>query len=111
MSNLESAVLRNLLCNEEYLRKVLPFLKSEYFLERTQKVVYNELSNYLEKYNNVPTAEIIKISVEQLDTVTQDEYNEVFQLLGGLSGALKADMQSALADFRKQWGEDKVITS
>ena len=84
MSNLESAVLRNLLCYEEYLRKVLPFLKSEYFLERTQKVVYNELSNYLEKYNNVPTAEIIKISVEQLDTVTQDEYNEVIEYISEL---------------------------
>ena len=91
MSNLESAILRNLLCKEEYLRKVLPFLKPEYFLERTQRVIYNELNNYLEKYNNVPTSEVLKISVEQLDTVTQDEYNEVIKYINELQSDMDSD--------------------
>ena len=110
MSNLESAVLRNLLCNEEYLRKVLPFLKSEYFLERTQKVVYNELSNYLEKYNSVPTAEIIKISVEQLDTVTQDEYNEVIEYISELESDmdLETDIEW-LTDETEKFCKDKAL--
>ena len=110
MSNLESAILRNLLCKEEYLRKVLPFLKPEYFLERTQRVIYNELNNYLEKYNNVPTPEVLKISVEQLDTVTQDEYNEVIKYINELQSDMDSDTDMDwLTDETEKFCKDKAL--
>ena len=110
MSNLESAILRNLLCKEEYLRKVLPFLKPEYFLERTQRVIYNELNNYLEKYNNVPTSEVLKISVEQLDTVTQDEYNEVIKYINELQSDMDSDTDMDwLTDETEKFCKDKAL--
>ena len=55
MEKIETTILRNLLYNEEYLRKVVPFLKSEYFEDEKQKIVYQEIASFVEEYNELTT--------------------------------------------------------
>jgi len=57
MEKVEFLILRNLLYNEEFLRKVLPFLKGEYFEDTNQKTVFEEISSFVEKYNEPMTKE------------------------------------------------------
>ena len=61
MERLEDTILRNLLYNEEYARKTLPFLKDEYFIQFTDKAVFQEIKKYFEKYSNIPTKEALVI--------------------------------------------------
>jgi len=74
--NLELVILKNLIYNEEYLRKVLPFLKTEYFSNKTEKVIFNEVIDFTQKYNNSPTVESLKIAVGELN-ITQDEVDNI----------------------------------
>ena len=55
MDNVEFLILRNLLYNEEYVRKVIPFIKSDYFDNRSQKIVYEEILKFVEQYNKPVT--------------------------------------------------------
>ena len=57
MDNVEFLILRNLLYNEEYVRKVIPFIKSDYFDNRSQKIVYEEILKFVEQYNKPVTKE------------------------------------------------------
>ena len=54
---IETAILKNLLQNEDYTRKVLPFLKTDYFTENADKTVYNKIHDFVVKYNNLPSKE------------------------------------------------------
>lgn len=74
--NLELVILKNLIYNEEYLRKVLPFLKPEYFSNKIEKTIFNEIIDFTGKYNNSPTSESLKIAVGELN-ITQDEVDNL----------------------------------
>ena len=65
MDNVEFLILRNLLYNEEYLRKVIPFIKSEYFEELNQKIIFEEISNFVGEYNELVTKEALCIEIEK----------------------------------------------
>ena len=64
-SRLETMILKELIYNEEYARKVLPFIKSDYFTDRNEKTLYNEIESFLLKYNASPTHEALVISINQ----------------------------------------------
>ena len=55
MEQIEFLILKNLLHNEKYLRKALPFIKAEYFQDSNQKIVFEEISSFVEQYNELPT--------------------------------------------------------
>jgi replicative DNA helicase len=70
---LELAILKNLVYNEDYLRKVLPFLKTDYFSDRTERTLFNEITSFTETYNTPPTTEALAIAVKEKNTLTDDE--------------------------------------
>lgn len=70
---LEQTILKNLIYNEEYLRKVLPFLKSEYFSDLTERTLFNEITSFTESYNNTPTVEALEISIREKRNLTAEE--------------------------------------
>ena len=70
---LEQTILKNLIYNDEYLRKVMPFLKGEYFSDKTDKTIFKEIVDFVEKYNSLPTLEAIEISVKERKNLTGDE--------------------------------------
>ena len=61
MDSIEFLILKNLLHNEEYVRKVIPFIKADYFEDLTQKIVFEEISSFVEQYNKPATKEILCI--------------------------------------------------
>lgn len=67
-ANIQQTILRNLLSNEDYLRKVIPFLKKEYF-EGEHKVVFNEIVSFVNKYNKLPTKESITVDMTSAGTL------------------------------------------
>jgi replicative DNA helicase len=81
MEKVEFLVLKNLLNNEEYLRKTIPFIKEEYFEESKYKVVFEEISSFANEYNETPTKEIISIEVEKRKDLNQDSLKEILHLI------------------------------
>ena len=70
---LEQVILRNLICNEEYLRKVIPFLKSEYFSARTERTIFDEISSFVSSYNTTPTIEAVTLAIKEKKNLTDDQ--------------------------------------
>ncbi len=77
---IETIILRNLLHNEEYTRKVLPFLDKEYFVEHADKLLYGQIDTFVNKYNNLPTKEALVIELDST-SLRNEEFDEVTDLL------------------------------
>ena len=73
---IEQTILSNLLHNEEYARKVLPFVNKRYFSERKEAIIFEEYQNFFDKYNKPITKEILAIEVSNRKDLTDKEYNE-----------------------------------
>jgi replicative DNA helicase len=65
--------LRNLIRNEDYLRKVLPFLKTEYFTDKTEKIIYEEINKFTETYNSTPSIEAVGLAVKERRNLSDEE--------------------------------------
>ena len=65
MDQIEFLILRNLLHNEQYTRKVIPFIKAEYFQDSNQKIVFEEILSFIQEYNQLATKEVLCIEVEK----------------------------------------------
>ena len=84
MDKVEFLVLRNLIYNEEYVRKVLPFIRSEYFENYNEKVVFEEISKFVEEYNKPVTKEVLCIETEKRQDINDSSFKEVTQLISTL---------------------------
>lgn len=80
---IEKLILSNLLSNEEYGRKAIPFLKSEYFVERSIKALYDGINEFVNKYNKFPNKEALLIELDENKEISS-YYNEVSVLVGEL---------------------------
>ncbi len=81
--NLNQLILKNLHYNEEYIRKVLPFIKPDYFVERRERVIFNEISSFVSDYGTIPTYEALIIQINE-KPISEDEYKETLELLAEL---------------------------
>jgi replicative DNA helicase len=81
MERLEDMILRSLLYNEEYARKTLPFFKDEYFPQFSDKVVFQEIRKYFNKYSNPPTKEAIIIELGERNDLTDENFQSTTELL------------------------------
>ncbi len=78
--NLQQTILRNLLTNEEYTRKVLPFLAPEYF-EGAYKDIFKEVAKFVQKFNKLPTMESFKIEVDEGGRMSEENYRQSMEML------------------------------
>ena len=81
---IERTVLTQLVSNEEYTRKVLPFLKGDYFSDRSEKIVFEEITKFVEKYNKVPTKTSLEIEVQSRKDLNEADFKSVISLVKGL---------------------------
>ena len=107
MDNVEFLILRNLLHNEEYVRKVIPFIKSDYFDNRSQKIVYEEILKFVEQYNKPVTKEILCIETEKRQDITDGDYKEITQLISSLEEA--PTEFEWLVSTTEKWCRDRAI--
>ena len=78
-------ILNNLIHDEEYTRKVIPFIEEDYFEEKSDKVVFEEIHAFLKTYDSLPTKEVLQIEVGKRTDLTQDEFQSTEQLISALS--------------------------
>jgi replicative DNA helicase len=79
--NIEKVIFQNLVKNEIYTRKVVPFLKKEYFHDRIDNFVFSVIHEFILEYNTLPTKEAIVISIDKKKSIQQDEYQKVLSLI------------------------------
>ncbi len=72
MEKIEFLILKCLINNEDYSRKVLPFIKSEYFEDNSEKTVFLEIQSFMEHYNKLPTKEVLHIELDKNTNLTDE---------------------------------------
>jgi len=107
MEKVEFLVLKNLLHNEEYLRKSIPFIKSDYFQDRNQKIVFEEILEFVTQYNEVPTQEILSIEVEKRNDINESSFKEVVHLISCLDE--QPSEYEWLLDTTEKWCRERAI--
>ena len=107
MPGIEEIVISNLITNPDYMRKVLPFVKEEYFDDLSQKVVFKEVSTFIETYDNLPEPNAIALEVEKRKDLTEDAVNKVLEILSGLD---KTEYnEDWLLDTTEKWCRERAI--
>ena len=81
MEKVEFLILRNLLYNEEFTRKVIPFIKKDYFEDLNQKIVFLEIFDFVSQYNELPTKEVLCIEIENRTDINEDQFKEILHLI------------------------------
>ena len=107
MDKVEILILRNLLFNEEYLRKVIPFIKSEYYEDSNQKIVFEEIEKFVQKYNQPATKEVLCIEVEKRKDINDTTFSEITKLISYLDD-VPTD-HDWLVDTTEKWCRDRAI--
>jgi len=104
---IQTTILRNLLHNEEYTRRVVPFLKKEYF-EGAHRAVFDSVVHFVSKYNKLPTPEALSIEIADSDVISPDDATEASSLLDDISEPKDVNQQW-LEDQTEQWCQDRAI--
>ena len=107
MERIELLILRNLIYNEEYTRKVIPFIKDDYFEEQNQKIIFQEISSFIQEYNKLATKEILSIEVEKRNDINDTNFKEVVDIISSLEDEVgEIDW---LIDSTEKWCRDRAI--
>ena len=107
MERIETTILRNLIFNEEYSRKVIPFIRSDYFEQRTEKIIFEEIVEFITKYDSAITIEALNIETENRSDLTETEIKEVRDINNSLTESV-VDGQWLL-DTTEKWCRDRAI--
>ena len=107
MERIETSILKNLIYNEEYSRKVIPFIKPEYFEQRSEKVIFEEITNFIVKYGSAITIEALNIETENRTDLTENEIKEIRELNSSFEETV-VDNQWLL-DSTEKWCRDRAI--
>ena len=107
MDKVEFLILRNLLYNEEYVRKVLPFVKGDYFEDRNQRIVFEEISKFVQDYNKPATKEVLCIETEKRQDINGTEFQEITKLISYLDDEPSEFLW--LVNTTEKWCRDRAI--
>ena len=100
-------ILKNLIHNETYTRQVIPFIEPDYFEERTDRIVFEEVAKFLNEYDKTPTKEVLHIEVEKRVDVTEEEYKNIEQLISALD--TEVSESKWLLDTTEEWCKQRAI--
>ena len=107
MDKVEILILRNLLYNEEYLRKVIPFIKADYYEDSNQRIVFEEIEKFVHEYNQPATKEVLCIEVEKRQDINDTTFSEITKLISYLED-VPTDYDW-LCDTTEKWCRDRAI--
>ena len=103
----EFLILRNLLYNEEYIRKVIPFIKAEYFEDNNQKIIFEEIQKFVHEYNKPSTKEVLCIEIERRKDIDDSSFQEITTLITKLeNSSVEFDW---LVETTEKWCRDRAI--
>jgi len=109
MMTIEKTILKNLISNEEYTRKILPFIKPDYFHDNTERVILDEIQSFLAKYNKLPTIESIKIELSNRPGFVAAEFKTAIELIDDISGNDEVSNQEWLLESTEKFCQEKAL--
>ena len=102
--------MKHLVYNEEYMRRVLPFLKTEYFTEKTDKVIFDEITKFTEDYNTTPTIESIGLAVRERRNLNEEEVEKCEAYIKEIESSNKEQSEIQwLIDKTEKFCQEKAI--
>ena len=104
---IEISILRNLIFNEDYTRKTLPFIKELYFTKREEKILFQEINSFVEKYKNLPTKESLLIELGYRKDVNEEELKSVKELITSFNA--EEVEQQWLLDTTEKFCKDRAV--
>ena len=107
LQTIERTALTQLVTNEQYARKVLPFMKKDYFSDRTERTIFEEITKFVDKYNKIPTQTSLEIEVQGRKDLNEDEYKKVVAVIQTLSST-DVDFDW-LVDTTEKFCKDKAV--
>jgi len=106
-SRIENTIISSLFFNEEYTRKVLPFIKEEYFGNRVEQLLFGEIFKFVEKYNNLPTKDAILIELNSRKDINEEELNHLKDYVVAIENT-KSDEQW-LTETTEKFCKDRAV--
>lgn len=106
-TDLEQVVIRNILNDETYMRKVIPFIKKEYF-EGVYKLIFSEITKFVGKYNKIPSLSTLQVEIENSDRFNANNYGEAMDLLPSVFQPVEENEQW-LYDTTEKWCQDRAL--
>ena len=106
-NNLNQLVIRNILNNEEYTRRVLPFIQPEYF-EGVYSQLFKQIAKYVHKYNVLPTIDAFKVQLDETDSLSDEQFRHAQEVLPELFKGDDSDL-TWLLDTTEQWCQDRAL--
>ena len=107
MQTIERTALTQLVTNEKYARKVLPFIKGDYFSDKTERTVFEEITKFVDKYNKIPTQTSLEIEVQSRKDLNEHEYSKVVEVIKTLEST-DVDFDW-LVDTTEKFCKDKAV--
>jgi len=107
VSRIEQTILSNFFYNEEYTRKVIPFVREEYFSNRTEAILFNEVFNFIEKYNNLPTKDAISIELNSKKDINEEEFKLLRNYISTIQ-PIESDIQW-LVDTTEKFCKERAV--
>jgi replicative DNA helicase len=104
---IEFTILRNLVCNEEFYRKVVPFIKPDYFTDYHERVIYEEIWDFASKYNMMPTAEVLIINLQSRKDLDEETYKNSIKSIQEFN--TNEVEYNWLLDTSEKWCKDRAI--
>jgi len=104
---LEKTILRNVIVNEPFMRKVLPFIKVDYF-DGAYKILFKEIVKFVATYNRLPTQESIKIELDESVNVSDVQRQQIVDMLPDVFTE-KTENQDWLLDTTEKWCQDQAL--
>jgi archaellum biogenesis ATPase FlaH len=105
---IEKTILSGLIYNETYIRKVIPFLKDEYFDNLDEKLIFQNIKTYIDKYNGLPTKEALRIAVEENEKLNEDRYKSVNVVIDNLEYDTNTDIEW-IVEKTEKFCQDKAL--
>ena len=107
MERIEATILRNLVFNEDYSRKVIPFIQPDYFEQKTEKVIFEEIVKFIVKYGSAITIEALNIEIENRTDLTEDQIKDIREINNSLNDSTVE--KQWLLDTTEKWCRDRAI--
>lgn len=105
--NFEKIIFNNLIFNEEFTRKVFPFLKEEYFSNINDKIVYSVIDSYIKKYNKLPTKEALFVDLSNI-SINEQNFKECKEIISEFNQTINTDIEW-LVDNTEKFVQEKSI--
>ena len=104
---IERIILRNLFYNEDFTRKALPFIKSEFFTNHNESTLFGEINEFVNKYKNLPTKETILVELNKRKDLKEDELTEIKTIVNKLDNQ-EVELQWLL-DTTEKFCKDRAV--